>query len=288
VGQKFASMGSKDIRKDAFGKIDFRVSRMLRSWKLVDAPPTRVKPVPVTIILYILARAFNQARVEGNMAIADMIAIAFFFLLRPGEYTGTTSDDAPFRLRDIQFYRGSQLVSAATGDLEDIRQATAVALVFTTQKNGNRNEKIVHGRSGHPLCCPVKAVIRRVLHLRQKKAKSDAPLASYYNTRHRRVAIQAKDVTDVLRLAAGSLRRETGLSPEEISARSIRAGGAMALLCGKIDHDTIKLLGRWHSDAMMRYLHVQAEPIMRNFAKTMFNNGTYTFLPDETVPLAPE
>ena len=59
----------------------------------------------------------------------------------------------------------------------------------------------------------------------------------------------------------------------------------MALLCGKVDQDLIKMLGRWHSDAMMRYLHLQAFPIMRQFAPAMFNNGTFTFLPNETVPI---
>jgi hypothetical protein len=48
----------------------------------------------------------------------------------------------------------------------------------------------------------------------------------------------------------------------------------MALLCGKIDHDTIRMLGRWHSDAMMRYLHLQAKSLMREFAPTMSNHGS--------------
>jgi hypothetical protein len=36
---------------------------------------------------------------------------------------------------------------------------------------------------------------------------------------------------------------------------------------------------------MMRYLHVQAQPILGNYATHMFNEGTYSFLPEETVPL---
>ena len=78
----------------------------------------------------------------------------------------------------------------------------------------------------------------------------------------------------------------TGLQYSDISARSLRAGGAMALLCGNIDSDLIKILGRWHSNAMIRYLHQQAKPIMRRYTHAMYNNGTYTFLPSETVPQA--
>ena len=36
---------------------------------------------------------------------------------------------------------------------------------------------------------------------------------------------------------------------------------------------------------MIRYLHMQAQPIMKQFAKAMFNHGQYDFLPTETVPL---
>jgi hypothetical protein len=36
---------------------------------------------------------------------------------------------------------------------------------------------------------------------------------------------------------------------------------------------------------MIRYLHMQAQPIVQNFAAKMYNNGTYSFLPNETVPL---
>jgi hypothetical protein len=48
---------------------------------------------------------------------------------------------------------------------------------------------------------------------------------------------------------------------------------------------TLYEFGRWHSDAIIRYLHIQAQPVMLNFAATMFNNGTYEFLPDEMVPV---
>ena len=50
----------------------------------------------------------------------------------------------------------------------------------------------------------------------------------------------------------------------------------MALLCAGIDADIIKLVGRWRSDAMFRYLHAQALPIVRQLAKSMVNHGEFT------------
>jgi hypothetical protein len=77
----------------------------------------------------------------------------------------------------------------------------------------------------------------------------------------------------------------TGINAADISARSLCAGGAMAMFFGKINIHNIRFMGRWHSDTMMCYLHVQGQPIVGRFAEVMYNNGVYTFHPDETVPI---
>ena len=86
-------------------------------------------------------------------------------------------------------------------------------------------------------------------------------------------------------MAASSCYHATGIAPADISTRSLQAGGTMALLCGDVDKDTIQLLGRWYSDAMLRYLHQDAHPIMQRLAQRMFNNGTYSFNANGTVPI---
>jgi hypothetical protein len=49
--------------------------------------------------------------------------------------------------------------------------------------------------------------------------------------------------------------------------------------------DHIWMSGRWHSDGMVRYLHMQARSVVDGYAAAMFNRGTYIFLPDETMPI---
>ena len=66
--------------------------------------------------------------------------------------------------------------------------------------------------------------------------------------------------------------------------RSLRAGGAMAMLCGKVDSDIIRLVGRWRSDAMFRYLHAQAIPIISPLAPTMLQNGAFSLMPNADLP----
>jgi hypothetical protein len=78
---------------------------------------------------------------------------------------------------------------------------------------------------------------------------------------------------------------KTGITAAEISTHSLRADGAMAMLCDKIDLDRIQMMSRWHSDDMMRYLHIQAQPIINDYAAKMCNRGTYAFLTDEMVQI---
>jgi hypothetical protein len=77
IGQTFARLGSPDIRKDVYGDIDFRIGRQIRAYKKEDSPPKRVKPIPIIIIIFILAQAYGQERDDGSVAIADIRILLF-------------------------------------------------------------------------------------------------------------------------------------------------------------------------------------------------------------------
>ena len=76
-----------------------------------------------------------------------------------------------------------------------------------------------------------------------------------------------------------------GFTHQDVSARSLQAADAMEILCSGVDNDIISLIGRLRSDDMLRYLHVQAEPIMSNFSKLMISHGNYNLLPHNEVPI---
>jgi hypothetical protein len=152
-----------------------------------------------------------------------------------------------------------------------------------------RGEKIGHGRSGHPRFCAVEALCHRVRHLREHDAPGDTPLCTYFVNGLARF-VSSQDITTTLRASVAILGPDAlGFAPNEVSARSLRASGAMALLCAHVDSDTIRLLGRWRSDEMLRYLHVQAQPLMQRFAAQMLQGGHYSFVPANAAvpPLAP-
>jgi hypothetical protein len=197
-----------------------------------------------------------------------MIALAFFFLLRPGKYTATPSETIPFRYTDVQLFIGQRRLDLASCSDAEIRSATFVTLTFTDQKNGVRGEVIGLNRSGNPQLCPVLSAIRRI---------------HYYNNTLN--IITPSNISLTLHTAVNLLGPAVlGVLPNDVSARSLRASGAMALLCAHVDTDIIRLIGRWRSDEMLRYLHLQADALMKGFSSKMLNRGNFVLLRNQDVP----
>ena len=53
----------------------------------------------------------------------------------------------------------------------------------------------------------------------------------------------------------------------------MRASDAMALLMARVDTDTIRLVGRWCSDAMLHYLHTTAHTFTEGLAAHIAQHG---------------
>jgi len=100
------------------------------------------------------------------------------------------------------------------------------------------------------ICCATKAIPRRVLHLREHNALPDIPLCCFWRHGHW-YTITCAIVTDALHQSVAVLGPSIGLLPEDVSSKSLRAGGTMAMLCAGIDTNRTQLLGRWQSDAML-------------------------------------
>jgi hypothetical protein len=285
VAQTFLSMGADDPRLNSALNTDFRIARMLAAWKKEDPPANRVKPIPISVIRRIAFVAQHLPHDSERLrATADMIIIAFFFLLRPGEYTDAPSDTTPFTLGDVQLAIGDRRLPLDTASDAELNQARTASLTFTTQKNGVENEVIRHFLSGDPYICAVKAIKRRVCHLRSHNAPKSTPLSRVYTgIGSRTQSVTPALITKTLRDTVTYLGADLGFLASEVSARSLRAAGAMALLVAKVDTNIIQILGRWRSDEMFRYLHLTAEPIMKQFASKMLN-ADYTLAPSQLVP----
>jgi hypothetical protein len=248
-------VGANDPRLNSAHKIDFRLQRTLEAWKSTDPAPDRVKPIPITVIRRIATLAqTTHASDTAFCATADMIVIAFFFLLRPGEYTDNPNN--PFHLADVQLFIGNTRIDLVTAPMEQVQQARFASLTFTNQKNGVLGEVIGLAHSGDPYLCPVLSIIRRVLYLRQHSAPSNMPIARVFGTTISTVTAAA--ITTCIRDSVTYLGPRLGFLLGDVSARCLQAASATALLLANVNPDVIHLIGRWRSDEMLRYLHVQA------------------------------
>ena len=281
-------MGARDPRLDCGGTLDFRLTRTWSAWKKIDPPPLRVKPIPIKVLRRVATLA-KLSSLQFQKGVSDMITLAFFFLLRPGEYTDTNSESTPFTLGDVQLWIGpNHRLDLKTATAAELRTATFATLTFTTQKNGVRGEVIGLGLSGDPLLCPVGALVRRILYLRSHGATDKTPLSRLF--KERKVAlggpthIQPKHITKELREAVTSIGPRLGFVANDVSARSLRAAGANALLLADVDTNIIRIIGRWKSDEMLRYLTCQAAPLMEHYSRKMLAGGDYVLLPNKMVP----
>jgi hypothetical protein len=116
-----------------------------------------------------------------------------------------------------------------------------------------------------------------MIHLREHNVTPTTPITTYFESKLRH-PIKPNGITLVLHHDIRLIGPEVGLVEADVYARPLGAGDAMALLCAQVDDNIIRLLSRWHSDMMLRYLHVQPRPIIRNFASQMLQHGMYDLI----------
>ena len=290
-------MGQPDPRLQArTGKLHPILEAFLHSLEREDDPTSRSYPVNTTILRQLTKVLDLQHEELGYLQqhTIHLIVIAFFWLLRPAEYLHSPDAESrsqAFRLCDVTFTVRDKVVSALEVSLHDengelMDEDTFVSLIqcasltFSDQKNAVKGEQVSQLPTSDPLLCPNKALGHIVYHLRTHNAPPATPLSQFYNDHPKHAkwsAIKPTFVTHALRHAAYAVQESTGIDPNLISARSLRPGGATALLCANVDKDAIMLLGRWKSDAMLRYLRIQA--MTPGFSQRMLSAGNYTFHP---------
>jgi hypothetical protein len=138
VGQTLALLGTRDPRLTANGKRDIRLTRQSSYWRRNEDPPTRVKPIPFPILIDAVDQALTLTNPadQAIRACADMVCLAYSFILRPGEYVVASGElSSPFRLIDVDlFVRQRRLDIRHCADA-DIEAATFFMLPFSNQKN---------------------------------------------------------------------------------------------------------------------------------------------------------
>ena len=256
IGQTIALLGPNhhDPHLQPNGKLIFALKRQFQSYKKEDPPPTCVKPLPVELI-ELAVQTCHASNTAKDACIANMITIGFFFLCCPGEHT-VTFDNKPFKLSNVQFYKDNKPVPIQSSKL--MHTADFLTLTFDSQKKCVKGNPIGHRHSTSATHCPILAVAHRVAHLNLHGAKSHQLLCSYYHSASSSYHyLASQDITQVLWASALHHLRFC-VNPASVECRSLCTSSAMTLFSCGVDTLLIKLVGRWHSDTMLHYLHVQS------------------------------
>ena len=133
----------------------------------LDPPPIPQLAVPIAVIIQAYTTAHGTTTTNRIRAIADLIIIAFYFLLRVGEYTRPrkvrvngkwqrATRTQQFQVKNVGFFKeGKVLPHTATP--EELLQADSATMRITNQKNGRMGQTIHHKAVPLPHC-PVKAM----------------------------------------------------------------------------------------------------------------------------------
>jgi hypothetical protein len=241
-----------------------RLQQMLDGFRKADPPTTKQLPVEADVPEFLVQLGLYPEARKLDRALGNLTMIAFYYLLRIGEYTtkGTRNNSKQteeFKMGDITFFAKDKqgnlrcLPRNATPDL--IAAADGATMKLDNQKNGWKVECVYQESNGDPLNCPFKAPVRHFLHLRANEATKTTTISSYFNE-GRRYSVTSNHVSSALKLAAGTLEYPTikGIPMEQVNTHSLQSGGANALALAGYSDTQIQKKGCWLGASFKEYV----------------------------------
>ena len=276
-----------DPRLSNDGKTAISIRRILAGFKALDSNDSRQKAIPISVIRQ-AHKLYSNSKDPHAVAISQLIVGAFFFAMRSCEYSKTTSPTESKRTKivsigDIRFFRKSKLVHHNDHTLID---ADIVSITFRSQKNGEKNQTISIHKTNDLELCPVKIWASIVTRIRSYKIASDSsPVNCYLSHQGQIIQITSNQIRTKLRAAAASIGEDTlGFRIEDIGCHSLRSGSAMSMYLAKVPTTTIQLIGRWKSDAFIRYIREQVDCFTENVSAKMITIQNFYTIPDTKMP----
>ena len=256
-------MGDSYPRLTQQGNIYTRLRFQYHAYYKADTTPKRVKPIPIQVFCHTtgIAVSTNNSCMQET---CDMITLDLFSLLRPGKYNRTKSESTPFCICDAGLRCGECLINRATASEAEIAIATFTTLKFKKQKNIVQQKLIIQGKFKDSPYAPRQPWSSALSASGQTSPPPPPPLAALSPMANSR-NVTPTDIPNTLKTTATFLGPSLGFKDRNVSARSLQAASAMSLLCAGVDNETIKLIGQWRLYEMLRYLNVQAEPIIKTF-----------------------
>ena len=287
--------GERPLHQPESDKFILPIQHMLAGFRSFDPPTEKKLACHPDLPLFAVINAYTGKSSPVRQAAGDLVCIAFYFLLRIGEYTTKTkrkkkTRTRQFRVRDVTFFKKDKsgmlqpLPSSATDS--EILSADAATLQISNQKNGHKGACIHHTAiEGDMWACPVKALARRYTHIRQHTRNKNAFICTYFD-KAGMGSVTDNQIRFAVKFAAKSLQYDKrGIPINRVDTHSLRSGGACALKLAGHDDVEIRKMGRWapKSNAFLEYIQQQLSTFSKGMAAGMSRIDTFTNVEGSTL-----
>jgi hypothetical protein len=257
VAQAFVLEGYPDPRRAGAGSdLALPFTHLLKSFRVHDPAPKPQVALPVDAIDLAAAARNDPNASPREAATAHLIVMAFYFLLRVGEYTlppgHRTTRTVQFRVCDIRFWQGQTLLPP-TSDAAILAAASSVTLIIDNQKNGQRGD-VIHQEAVNADFCPVRSTAAIVSAIMAQGMPLTTPISFVQPGIH----VQPPHILH-------AVRRGAKLAKLTESGYSL----AMALWLSGHGPEAIMKLGRWRTQTFLTYIHAQIAELTRGTSTKM-------------------
>jgi hypothetical protein len=277
-------MGSKKILP--------RLQQTYDGWRKEDPATTKQLPVKTNVPELLAERGQCALAMERDRAIGDLTLIAFYYLLCIGEYTikGTRNDTkqmVQFKLEDIRFFKknrhGQLRCLPCRAPAHRIATADGATMKLDNQKNGWKGVCVYQEANGDNYNCPVRALGRRFLHLRQHGVDAKTFLSTFW-MEGIRMDVMAENISRALKLVAVELQYPTnkGIPMERINTHSLHSGGANALALAGYSDTQIQKMGWWRGATFKEYIREELACYATGMSKDMKRKFNFVNIPGNT------
>ena len=266
---------------------------MLDGWEKDNPPTIKMLPVEVDVPEYVAKMALMTGVTPLDMAIGDLILIAFYYLLQIGEYTckalhNDSKQTIQFKIKDLTFFKrvtnGS--LRCLPRDLPPslLLTANGATLKLDNQKNSWKGVCGFHKANGDQLFCPVRALARRYQHITTHTSNTKEVLSAYWDSGEHPRMVTAEHISQSLKLAASMLEypSKKGIPIQRVNTHLLRSGGANALALLGYSDTEIQKMGRWRGATFKEYIREELASFSTNMSRDMKRTFNFVIIAGNT------
>ncbi len=274
VCQTFREHGRPNPSLDDNRKPGFLLQRELQSFKKADPAEKHQKAIPMFVISTLHGQATNIGARQINR---QLTGLGIFFAFRSCKYLNVPQAEHGqteiLGLHNIWFFKDGELVQHSHPELEF---ADYVFLTFKCQKRKEKNDTVTQEALGNSVLCPIRFAAGLVRQICSYPDTTSNTKISTYISNGTVGNVKSVQVINALRDVVGAIgKMRLGIFKEEVGTHSIRSGAAMAMYLGDCPIYRVMLIGRWSSNAFLRYIRKQVMEFSHNVSKRMLKFQNY-------------